>query len=189
MRTPRLLLVGCIVFISAVTFFLLNSSGVNSVAANQGKWEIACMPDWKQPLDTTVPVFVFRVTSGVEKDETGTNEYRISSVIVDNRSMKSVSSITLRWTITPMDDRANVLKTGKLDPHILATLHKTLAGGQRQTLKLSDLKPGKLVLQVPDANSRTGFTVMISVGEVIFDDGSIWKEEMTDVTNKSAAEK
>jgi hypothetical protein len=174
----------------AITTAMLFSTRTSAIAI-QGKWEVATLPDWRQPTDTTVPVWVFRVTTdSASKDESGNRKYRISQVIVDNRSNKAVSAIRLRWAITPMLDRTDILKRGTFDPHILATLDKKLAPGERQTLPIiAHPKVGDLVKSIPDADSRPGFAFLIGVAEVVFDDGSTWKEDWTEVTSKSTSQK
>jgi hypothetical protein len=143
--------------------------------------ELASMPDVAQARDSTVPVFVFRVVSGfTEPDEAGSKEYQVKEVILENRSTKDVSAVTLRWKLTPLADRNTVLYMGRHETHVLSSLRKTLFIGHRQTLKLSLPKIADLIKEIPSGNelkAPDGFALIIGVGEVVFADGSTWKEE------------
>jgi len=144
---------------------------------NPDGWEIAPKPDEHQYLDDSVPVFVFRVVSGPENREEGKNAFVIKETIVENRSNKNVDSIVLRWVITPMNDESSVLLSGKMAPHKLADLYKTLMMGRRQTLKLSVPPIASLLKSLPTSETYSNrFKVLIGVAKVVFDDGSTWED-------------
>lgn len=187
-KRPSVILLGVLALATAGVIFALSrniSSSTASASETQQahpKWEVTSLSDTSQFNNPTVPVAVVRVVSGLtEPDERGKKQYVVKEVIVENRSTKNVASVTLRWLITPMDDRMSILQRGEMNPHILTALHKTLLTGRRQTLKLSLPKVGHLLKGVPNADAVTRFAVIIGVSQVAFDDGSIWKEETTEV--------
>lgn len=139
---------------------------------------MASVADAEQYKNPATPVVVVSVTSGLSDPDADKNkQFLLKEVIVENRSNKKVSEITIRWAIAPMSDRLTLLSRGKLATHRLAQLNKELLAGQRQTLKLSHPKLGQLIEAIPNLEGMgTGFAFVIGVGEVVFEDGSIWKE-------------
>lgn len=192
-RLRRLLLSGfALMFVGLV--FAANRSA-SKFAGNagriQGETEIAVAPDEQQFNNPAVPVVVFRSVFGLSDPDTkAKREPLIKEVILENRSTKDISSVTVRWVITPLNSRTTPLARGEFNPHVLQSLHKTLRAGQRQTLKLSHPKLITLIEQVPNLEAMGNkFIFFIGVAEVVFADGSSWKEESTDVSNKSDVSK
>ena len=186
MTKMRLLLVSGIALVVVGLVFAANSNIGKSAGdggKNQGGMEIAVMPDQQQFTNPAVPVVVFRAVSGLsEPDADAKKQYLIKEVILENRSTKDISSVTVRWVITPLNSRTTPLARGEFSPHVLQSLHKTLRAGQRQTLKLSHPKLSELIQQVPNVEAMgSKFVFLIGVAEVVFEDGSSWKEELTDV--------
>lgn len=165
---------------------LTNHSTASALTGQQPKWVVSSMPDTDQFKDLSIPVTVFRVSSGIKDPVEGAvREYEVKEVIVENRSPRDVASVTLRWIITPFDARTTVLRRGELERHVLRSLHKPLIAGHRQTLKLSFPKIAQMIKGIPNADSYTGFAIIIGISKIEFEDGSTWMEEQTDVTKKS----
>ena len=150
--------------------------------------EIAVILDYQQFTNPAVPVVVVRTVSGdSEPDADAKKQLLIKQVILENRSEKDVSAVTVRWLLTPLNSRTTPLARGEFNPHVLQSLDKTLRAGKRQTLKLSHPKLFSLIQQIPNREAMGNkFAFKIGVAEVVFEDGSSWKEELTDVSNKSA---
>lgn len=190
MRKLRFLLISGVPLV--VVAFLLSANNIASKSIiataekTSEKWQVASLPDTEQANNPSVPVAVVRVTSGLsDQDADSKKQYLVKDVIVENRSGKNVSSVTIRWAIAPMNSRLTILSRGELQPHNLNSLHKHLFAGQRQTLKLSHPKIGNLLREIPNLDAMGGkFAVIIGVGQVVFEDGSTWKEEVTEVTKK-----
>ena len=184
----RLSLASAVVLLAvAGLFFVNNSAGKTTLPVVQDKWQVASVADSEQFKNPAVPIVVVRVTSGLsEPDASAKKQFLVKEVIVENRSNKKVSSITLRWALSPLNNRLVVLSRGELAAHKLYELKKQLLAGQRQTLQLSHPKIGKLIEDIPNLEGMgTEFAFVIGVGEVVFEDGSTWKEVLTDVTKKS----
>lgn len=184
----RLLLASGIALLAVAGLFLVrNSAGKTTLPLVQDKWQVASVADAEQFKNPAVPVVVVRVTSGLsDPDENSKKQFLVKEVIVENRSNKKVSSITIRWALSPLSNRLVVLSRGELTTHKLPELKKQLLAGQRQTLQLSHPKIGKLIEDIPNLEGMgTEFAFVIGVGEVVFEDGSTWKEVLTDVTKKS----
>jgi len=180
-KPPGLLFFGLLVIaFAAIAFAVTQLSTPSTTAASQGhpKWDVSSMPDTVQFNDPSAPVAVYSVASGVkEASADGPRELQVKEVIVQNKSSKDVSSLTLRWTVTPLNERTTVLLRGQHETHVLRPLHKTLAAGHRQTLKLSLPKIAKILKTVPNADSYSGFAIIIGVSDVVFEDGSSWEEK------------
>lgn len=192
MSKMRLLTVAVIAFVVVGLFHAASSNARRSVSLagqSPGAMELAVMPDQQQFTNPAVPVFVVRTVSGLsEPNAEAKKQYLIKEVILENRSTKDISSVTVRWVITPLNSRTTALARGKFSPHVLQSLHKTFLAGHRQTLKLSHPKLSKLIQQIPHLEAMGNkFVFIIGVAEVTFEDGSSWTEELTDVSNKSPA--
>ncbi len=146
---------------------------------NQDGMEIAVLPDQQQFTNPATPVVTVRTVSGrSEPDEHSKKQILIKEVILENRSAKNISSVTVRWRITPLNSRLTTLVRGEFSPHVLHSLHKTLRPGQRQTLKLSHPKLITLIQKIPNREPMDNkFAFVIGVAEVVFEDGSTWKEK------------
>lgn len=186
---PRsLLVIGLLVVTLSVVFAVSHSANPSTTAASQGhpNWEVAALPDTVQFNDPLVPVAVFNVASGTKDTAPSERkEFQIKEVILENRSPKDVSSVTLRWTVTPLNARTTILKRGQHVTHVLRSLHKPLVAGHRQTLKLSLPKIFEILKTVPNGDSYSGFAIIIGVSEIVFEDGSTW-EEKTDAPKEVA---
>jgi len=174
-----------------VSLVFAASSNIVTTAGSPGQtqegMEIAVMPDQQQFTNPAIPVATFSTVSGrSEPDANGKTQLLIKQVILENRSTKDVSSVTVRWLITPLNSRITPVARGEFSPHALQSLNKTLRAGHRQTLKLSHPKLFTLIQQIPNREVvGNKFAFVIGVAEVVFEDGSSWKEELTDVS-KSA---
>ena len=194
MKTLRVLLI-VISSVVAVAFFASSHQSAHNSTARllvmtqpvQDKWKVAVVADAEQFKNPAVPVVVVSTISGTtDPNAVGKKQFVVKEVIVENRSTKKVSAITFRWAIAPMDNRLAVLRQGELLPHNLTELRKSLVAGSRQTLKLSHPKISRLIEETAGIESMgTNFALIIGVGEVTFEDGSVWKEVPTDVTKKS----
>lgn len=159
-RNPRFFIVCLLVlFVAAAAIGLSGLTKTSTTLAspyNQGhpKWEVASIPDSAQWSDLSVPVAVFSIASGeTDSVEGGPREHQVKEVIVENRSPRDVSKVTLRWLITPLNARKTVLQRGELETHVLRSFHKTLIAGHRQTLRFSSFKIGQLIKAFPDADA------------------------------------
>lgn len=168
----------CLVFVA-----MTEVSSLASKVGTQAAMEIAVLPDQQQFTNPAVPVITVRTVSGrSDSDADSKKQILIKEVIIENRSEKNISSITVRWRITPLNSRLTTLVRGEFSPHELQSLGKTLKPGQRQTLKLSHPKLITLIQKIPNKEAMNNeFAFVIGVAEVIFEDGSTWKEDFRDV--------
>jgi hypothetical protein len=182
-----------IIVVGVATTFLL-SAVVNSakvgplfVQNQPSGWVVSSLPNTEQYQNPSVPLVVIRVVSGVsDPDKDKPSEYLVKEVVVENRSQKEVISVILNWTVVASNNRLTALNRGVLSRHVLKDLNKNLLAGHRQTLKLSHPKLGKMIKDIPNLEGMgKEFIIMIGVSEVTFEDGSTWKEELTEVANKS----
>jgi len=190
MNLHRMFLAFAVIAFSIAGLFTIDKS-LGKTKPPQGKWQVASVADAEQYKNPAIPVVVVSVTSGLSDPDADKNrQFLIKEVILENRSNKKVSEITIRWAIAPMNNRLTLLSRGKLATHRLPQLNKQLLAGQRQTLKLSHPKLGQLIEAIPNIEGMgTEFAFVIGVDQVVFEDGSTWKEESTDVINKSATRK
>ena len=170
--------------IEAGLVFANNTSSIKPFSeTTQGNLKgVGIALDSFQCKDPNAPVCVVSVVSGSSKpDENGKRHPFIKEVVVENRSMRNISSLVLRAAITQATDRVTVLKRVELDPQVSDPEHKILLAGQRQTLMFSQLRIFDLVQDIPaeKAPSRQ-FTMIIGVSQVTFEDGSSWKEKVTE---------
>lgn len=162
------------------------SGASNSVYLSQEKFIISPLPDSEQYNNPSVPVVVVRTVSGIGESEEKKKAILIKEVIVENRSSKSVASITLSWKVSPINDRLTHLNRGILKPHVLSELHKKLLAGNRQTLKTTHPSIKQMLSDIPNLESMGNeFAILMGVDEVVFSDGTTWKESPTDVSTKS----
>jgi hypothetical protein len=192
MRKPkitqmRLLLLSGIAILLAGLGLATSNRTADGAAQSGGGVEIAVMLDYPQFIDPAIPLVVVRTVAGNSNpDANSKQQLLIKEVIVENRSMKDVSAVTLRWLITPLNSRTTALARGEFSPHVLQNMHKTLRAGQRMTLKLVHPKLFDLIQQIPNREAMgSKFAIKVGVAMVVFADGSSWKEELTDVSNKS----
>lgn len=162
------------------------SGASNSVYLSQEKFIISPLPDSEQYNNPSVPVVVVRTVSGIGESEEKKKAILIKEVIVENRSSKSVASITLSWKVSPINDRLTHLNRGILKPHVLSELQKKLLAGNRQTLKTTHPSIKQMLSDIPNLESMGNeFAILMGVDEVVFSDGTTWKESPTDVSTKS----
>lgn len=190
MKSSRVLLLASCAMSTICLLTFVTSSMSTSIGKGKNddrKMEVAVMPDQQQFTNPGVPVIAVRTVSGLsEPDANAKKQYLIKEVIVENRSTKNVSSVTIRWIIAPINNRTTTLARGDFKPHVMQSLRKTLQAGNRQTLKLSHPRLNQLIEQVPNrASLGEKFVFLIGVAEVTFEDGSSWKEELTEVITKS----
>ena len=77
------------------------SATINANQANTGQWAFAALPDSNQFLTESVPVAVFRVTATSAKGQ----PYKVEQGILENRYSENVEEVTLRWTVTTLENR------------------------------------------------------------------------------------
>lgn len=183
MKRSHLILTIALVASSAVILTTGKAGGLFTAEVQSGKRTLATLLDMQQYETPAVPVAVVRVVSGLsEPNSEGKKQFLVKEVIVENRSNKEVTSITLRWKITPYSSPATALSKGNLKPHVLKSLHKSLLAGKRQSLKLAHPSVSQLIDRIPNVEAMsTDFAFIVGVSEVTFEDGSTWKEEMAEV--------
>jgi hypothetical protein len=192
MRTIRLVIFGVSALCVMAVFLTANNMAfraISSAGQTPGGMEIAVMPDQQQYTAPSIPVVAVRAVSGLSESEPNKKQdYLMKEVILENRSTKDVSEITIRWVIVPFYSRTTHLARGEFKTYVLQSLHKTLRAGQRQTLKLTyHPRLFDLVQKVPNIE-RMGnkFVFLVGVSNVMFADGSSWEEELADAASKSA---
>jgi len=185
MRLPLISAIAVVLVGFSLTTAGKISTSSTSSAQTEPYMEMAVMPDQQQFTNPAFPVVAVRTVSGRDEDQA---QYLIKEIIVENRSMKDVSSVKVRWVIAPLNSRTTSLRRGEFSPHVLSLMHKTLKAGQRMTLKLSHPKLLDLIHEIPNLKAMGNkFVFLIGVAEVVFDDGSVWKEPLTEVGKKSAS--
>jgi hypothetical protein len=186
-RTRRLLVIGFVLLVVSIVCGTTRNIGRTADAAQASVgMEIAVIPDQQQFTNPAVPVAAIRIVAGLsDPDADGKTQLLIKEVILENRSSKDVSSVIIRWVITPLNSRATTLARGEVSPHVLQALDKALRAGKRQILKLSHPQLSTLIQQIPNCEAMGNkFAFKIGVAKVVFEDGSSWEEELTDVSYK-----
>lgn len=156
------------------------------VVASDPALTIACMPDSKQHLDPSVPVTVVRIVVGrSEPDEKGVRKFLIKEIVVENRSEKEVASVTVRWVVSPLNDRVKSLQRGTLQPQVMVALGKSLRPKERVSLVPTHPTVKEMLGQLLQQPHSFGneFAILIGVSEIFFTDGSTWKEPLPDTAD------
>src|SRR5258705_2951889 len=110
MKIRICLSIGTVLF-ALTGMFVINKSAckssvplINSVQYKGG--QLASVADAEQFKKPGVPVVVVSVTSGLsDPDEHSKKQFVVKEVIVENRSNKNVSSVTIRWALSPLNNR------------------------------------------------------------------------------------
>ncbi len=154
-----------------------------------GKWTVAFLPDPQQYNDSSVPVEITRTTTvGGKGKDNGLEE-----VIIRNRTSKNVIAVKLRYFITTEENRTVSLYQGP----VLDMAYKNIDSKKKDQLKIppyrrrgftvKDAKIGKVLKPlIKNGTLNGGFIIRLRINEVIFEDGSIWKEKITNITHHRA---
>jgi hypothetical protein len=139
-----------------------------------GKWTVSVIPDTNQKADASVPVIVSRTTTSTTKGKDNAFEH----VILLNRSSKAVSEVKLRYVIHKIEAPDTILYQG---PQFEIKAKK---GNEKNPLQANkrwvfDVPNGRLARflkpVVKDGSLSGEFVIRVSVDEVTFEDGSVWK--------------
>jgi hypothetical protein len=180
-KRPTLLFWSLIILFTVVVILGLASS--RNKVSHKFQHSVSSVPDANQTLNESVPVGVLRVTSFPEAGK----PYKAEQVILENRSSKNIEEVTLRWSLTTMEDRETVLQRGLMEPIKLKATKRRFLAKSRQTLKISLPALQEILQNVKLQNVKLlsgNFLITIGVKTVIFDDESTWQEdEPSDVSS------
>jgi hypothetical protein len=141
----------------------------------KGKWKVVTLFDNSQQYDPSVPVALTRGTSSLKEGDNS----RLVELIVKNRTAKNISALKIRYYLTTDEDPKTIL----FPDSPLEIVSKrpdekpTLPANQRRTFKVLNGKFSKLLKHlVKDGVLNGSFVITLKISEVLFEDGSMWKE-------------
>lgn len=142
----------------------------------KGKWSITVIPDLKQRDDASAPVVVDSTTISTNKGKDSAFE----NVILSNRSDKTVSAVKLRYVIYKMEPPETILyQSASFEIKAKKGTDKNpFKANKRWVFDIPDGRLAKLIKPiVKDGVLDGGFAIRVSVDEVIFEDGTAWKDQ------------
>lgn len=132
----------------------------------RGRREIATLFDRRQIWNESVPVVV---TTTMTSSEGG---WHVRGGRIRNRSSKTVEGVSLRWTITPFEQRNLVLNEG-----VTGRFRVDIPPGERRALRFPNMNFRRILRPLVRNETLEGrFLITISVTEAYFTDGSQWAE-------------
>lgn len=183
-RTAGLL---CLLILVSTVIVVLGMTTGREKGSHRLQQFASSIPDGRQFLDDSVPVAVFRVTMNAEPGK----PYKAEQGILENRSSKNVEAVTLRWSLTTMRDRETVLQRGVMETIKLKAAKKSFRAHSRQTLKFPTPSLRQMMKLAANVDMPSeNFLITIGVSEVLFEDGSTWKEaEQSSASSARALQK
>lgn len=150
-----------------------------------GRWTVAVVPNSRQYRDSSVPVLITRTTTSAQKGKDNAFE----QVILWNRASKRIVEVKLRYSINEVKAPDTFLYQSPQLPLSLKNRkgENALKPDERRVVKVPDSKIAKLLKPlVKDGSVYGDFIITVSVSEVLFDDGTMWREEETVSLNHKA---
>lgn len=145
----------------------------------QGDWRAVVSPDTHQSSDLLLPVVV--AGAGATQGPTNRRGMKLGCGVLKNRSEKSVTAVSLRWTLVRNQDRAAILHNGYTsDTVVLEGYTEPIAltiprTGTRST-DFSIINFAAVTAPLTRDGILSGdYFLYVGVYEVRFDDGSVWK--------------
>ena len=142
----------------------------------QGKWAVSVVPDPHQKENALVPVIVVRTTTSTNKGK----DNALEQVILLNRSTKAVSEVKLSYVIHKIETPDAILYRGAQFEV------KAKKGNEKYPLQANKrwvygIPYGRLARflkpVVKDGSLSGDFVIRLGVTEVIFEDGTVWKDQ------------
>lgn len=135
-----------------------------------GKWTFSARPDLEQKNDPSTPLVVKGVAtfSGQGKY---TGLHKIRMVEIQNRSLKAVQSLQLRWTIAAAEDLGMALLEGFTPP-----FNAMVEADKTETLSIPPIFFNQIIKPLlKDGELHGDIYIVVGAQEVRFTDGSVWQ--------------
>lgn len=158
------------------SFIEPSATEIPGIFASQGKsgpkgdWLVAAIPDRAQSSDNQVPVYVFNTVSLTATGKL--TNLIVAGVTLVNRSAKSATSVSLKWTIVNVDGDATAVSSG-----YTALFDVGLDARRGRNLNCPYISFARISESLLKNGSLTGnFLMRIGIGAVRFADGTTWKD-------------
>jgi len=163
--------------LTLIGFTTLGIKFEGKVSSKQNDAAIAVVPDPSQRKVAAVPVIVTSIGFVVDKEKS----LEFYKGYLENRSPKAVISVRIRWKLIADEDRElkNPLNRGETAP-----ISVRVEGNDKREVEFPIPKFHEITKPLVKSKSLHGkYFLIAGVSEVLFEDGSSWKEEETIFSN------
>lgn len=153
-----------------------------------GAWSVSAVPDLDQTHDNVTPVVIDGLTTLIGKEKWG-GFVKVIKVTVNNRSIKPVKAMQLRWIIVTEEDRAARKPDSEamlLDGYT-PSFEVNMPGRAQKGVEcpvIDFIKKAKPLIKNGALNGN--FVVKVRVDAILYEDGSGWKDGETVAFHKAA---
>jgi hypothetical protein len=136
-----------------------------------GKWSLHTVFDFAQIDDSSVPVAIVKIIKFLGHKQW--RNVKFTGLTLDNRSIRSVKAVQIRWIITSERDREAILLQG-----LTPLFEARIPAHEQRDVEPPIIDFAAVTKPLQKKGTLNGeFTIRLKVSEVHFEDGFVWKEE------------